>query len=341
MSTKKVEEMILAVCRKHPEGVQDTVLEQELPNVSVNDRALAINALLSALKLQILVNPADPSSHIYKASAAADTARLKGLTPEDMLVYQCIQGAGNMGIWTRDMKTRTNLQQPKINKILKTLEERLLVKSVKSVQNASKKVYMLYELEPAKELTGGPWYGPDAFDSEFITVLQDATMSYIKSKGDATLADIVRFIKETVSAGCTQTWYGRHECAAAGVHRVREHGTTSVQRKLVPSACMSARMHACPAILYSASGSQGISKQALQEDDVQRIINTLDYDGKIEGVDLDDDGVEHYRLALMKIPETTAFTSIPCGVCPVFNECVEGGKISPATCVYYQEWLDF
>ncbi|KAL4445817.1 hypothetical protein ABPG77_009016 [Micractinium sp. CCAP 211/92] len=282
MSTKKVEEMILAVCRKHPEGVQDTVLEQELPNLSVNDRALAINALLSALKLQILVNPADPSSHIYKASAPADTARLKGLTPEDMLVYQCIQGAGNMGIWTRDMKARTNLQQPKINKILKTLEERLLVKSVKSVQNTSKKVYMLYELEPAKELTGGPWYGPDAFDSEFITVLQDATMSYIKSKGDATLADIVRFIKET-----------------------------------------------------------GISKQALQEDDVQRIISTLDYDGKIEGVDPDDDGIEHYRLALMKTPETTAFTSIPCGVCPVFNECVEGGKISPATCVYYQEWLDF
>lgn len=28
------------------------MLEQELPNLSVNDRALAINALLSALKLQ-------------------------------------------------------------------------------------------------------------------------------------------------------------------------------------------------------------------------------------------------------------------------------------------------
>lgn len=32
---------------------------------------------------------------------------------------------------------------------------------------------MLFELDPAKELTGGPWYGPDAFDSEFITVLQE------------------------------------------------------------------------------------------------------------------------------------------------------------------------
>ena len=38
------------------------------------------------------------------------------------------------------MKQRTNLQQPRINKILKVLEERLLVKSVKSVQNASRKV---------------------------------------------------------------------------------------------------------------------------------------------------------------------------------------------------------
>lgn len=31
---------------------------------------------------------------------------------------------------------------------------------------------MLMELEPAKEITGGPWYGADAFDVEFIEVLQ-------------------------------------------------------------------------------------------------------------------------------------------------------------------------
>lgn len=105
-------------------------------------------------------------------------------------------------------------------------------------------------------------------------------MSYIKSKGDATLDDISRFIKET-----------------------------------------------------------GISKQALQEDDILRIVNTLDFDGKIEGMEDPDDGLAHYRLPLMRIPETTPFTSIPCGVCPVLNECVEGGKISPQTCMYYQQWL--
>lgn len=42
----------------------------------------------------------------------------------------------------------------------------------------------------------------------------------------------------------------------------------------------------------------------------------------------------------MRIPEVTPFTSVPCGVCPVFNECVEGGKVSPQTCVYYGQWLD-
>lgn len=38
------------------------------------------------------------------------------------------------------MKQRTNLSQPRINKTLKALEERGLVKSVKTVNNASRKV---------------------------------------------------------------------------------------------------------------------------------------------------------------------------------------------------------
>jgi len=46
-----------------------------------------------------------------------------------------------------------------------------------------------------------------------------------------------------------------------------------------------------------------------------------------------------YVAATLKIPERSAFTSTPCGVCPVFRECREDGLISPATCVYFNEWL--
>ena len=43
---------------------------------------------------------------------------------------------------------------------MKTLEGRGLVKNVKSVQHANRKVYMLAELEPAREITGGAWQAP-------------------------------------------------------------------------------------------------------------------------------------------------------------------------------------
>ena len=46
---------------------------------------------------------------------------------------------------------------PQINKCLKALEHRKLVKAVKSVANGNRKVYMLFELEPSREITGGAW----------------------------------------------------------------------------------------------------------------------------------------------------------------------------------------
>lgn len=48
-----------------------------------------------------------------------------------------------------------------------------------------------------------------------------------------------------------------------------------------------------------------------------------------------------YRRAIRRYPGTTPLTSLPCGRCPVMDQCREGGPISPATCEYFKEWLDF
>ena len=53
----------------------------------------------------------------------------------------------------------------------------------------------------------------------------------------------------------------------------------------------------------------------LRDEDVMMILNTLEYDGQIEKVAAEDG--EKFRQALLAIPDTSAFTSIPCGVCPV------------------------
>ncbi|XP_057473187.1 probable DNA-directed RNA polymerase III subunit rpc6 [Actinidia eriantha] len=56
-------------------------------------------------------------------------------------------------------------------------------------------------------------------------------------------------------------------------------------------------------------------------------------------------GTVCYRTAsgmgLGRGPKVGAMASIPCGACPRINQCTPDGIISPKTCKYYQEWLDF
>jgi hypothetical protein len=40
-------------------------------------------------------------------------------------------------------------------------------------------------------------------------------------------------------------------------------------------------------------------------------------------------------------PPPPPLAGLPCGVCPVARECSDGGAVSPATCEYFDAWLDF
>lgn len=65
---------------------------------------------------------------------AHSIARLEG---DERIVFQCIKAADNKGIWTKDLKTRSNLHQTVITKVLRTLESRKIIKAVKSVKVAA------------------------------------------------------------------------------------------------------------------------------------------------------------------------------------------------------------
>ena len=181
------------------------------------------------------------------------------------------------------MKQRTNLAQGKITKITKVLEDRGLIKSVKSVQNASRKVFMLSSLEPAKEITGGPWYGVDQQpDKEFIDAIRSVAANFVEKQ------DVVSVLE-----------------------------------------------------VFEKIDSSGISLERLQVEDVDNILMTLVYDAVLDQVaGHTPDGYKQYRKAKQIVPESTPFTDIPCGVCPVFNDCREGGNVSPEKCVYYTKWLE-
>ncbi|ETI30887.1 hypothetical protein F441_21961 [Phytophthora nicotianae CJ01A1] len=149
---------------------------EQLPDV--------INALLTEGKIKIFKKGSVLSYGIVDAEEAE---RIRGLTLEQRLVLQEIERAGNKGIWTRDIKSHTNIPQQIVTKTLRLLETRRLVKSVKSISSKNKKLYMLFDLVPSTEITGGPWYNEQEFDHVFIDTLSTFVYEVIKASGMSTL----------------------------------------------------------------------------------------------------------------------------------------------------------
>mmetsp|Transcript_2613 Transcript_2613/g.4451 ORF Transcript_2613/g.4451 Transcript_2613/m.4451 type:complete len:284 (+) Transcript_2613:174-1025(+) len=277
-----MDEAVLAAIRRDPNGLSDAALAHELPDMPPAERGNIINRLSRAGRIKLFKSGPDGKAIHYKEVSADDAVKFKGLQPEEVMLYQAVKASGSTGLWTKDMRLKTNLPQPHITKILRTLEGRNLVKSVKSVNNPSRKVYMLAELEPSREITGGAWYTEHQFDTAFIDVLREACLSFINRKGDTTLREIAAFI-----------------------------------------------------------AAKKFAKVELRDEDINCIVQTLIYDGVVDAVDDEVSDVEHYRPMLHAAPSTTAFTSIPCGLCPIISHCYDDGLISPARCEYYAKWLSF
>mmetsp|Transcript_16255 Transcript_16255/g.34139 ORF Transcript_16255/g.34139 Transcript_16255/m.34139 type:complete len:330 (+) Transcript_16255:101-1090(+) len=116
----------------------------------------------------------------FSLLSSEEATKLAGLDASSKMVYQVIEAAGNKGIWTVDIRVQTNIQQTTLTKIFKQLETRRLIKPIKAVTAKTKKLYMLYDLTPAKEITGGPWYTEYEFDHEFIAELRNFILMCVR-----------------------------------------------------------------------------------------------------------------------------------------------------------------
>ncbi|XP_019346595.1 DNA-directed RNA polymerase III subunit RPC6 isoform X3 [Alligator mississippiensis] len=263
-----VENRIIELCHQFPHGITDQVIQNEMPHTDAQQRAVAINRLLSMGQLDLLRSNA---GLLYRVKDSQNTSKMKGSDNQEKLVYQIIEDAGNKGIWSRDIRYKSNLPLTEINKILKNLESKKLIKAVKSVAASKKKVYMLYNLQPDRSVTGGAWYSDQDFESEFVEVLNQQCFKFLQSKVE------------------------------------------------------------------------------LSMEDIETILNTLIYDGKVEmtiiaakeGTVGSVDGQMKLYRAVNPIIQPTGLVRTPCGLCPVFDDCHEGGEISPSNCIYMTEWLEF
>lgn len=141
-----------------------------------------INELTRASRLTMSkgTNYAGESEVYFSILSSEEATKLQGLDASSKVVYQVIESSGNKGIWTVDIRTQTNIPQTTLAKIFKQLETRRLIKPIKSVTAKTKKLYMLYDLTPAKEITGGPWYSEYEFDHEFIAELRNFILMCVR-----------------------------------------------------------------------------------------------------------------------------------------------------------------
>ena len=83
------------------------------------------------------------------------------------MIFNAINDSGQEGALASQFKFLVNQSQAKVNAILKKLERSGLVKQINSISKNNRKVWLLMEVEPSLDVTGG-LSGAQNFDIERI-----------------------------------------------------------------------------------------------------------------------------------------------------------------------------
>ncbi|CDW77495.1 UNKNOWN [Stylonychia lemnae] len=190
------ESRILRILQSNPDGVEDQLLTVALKDIDEAQKVISLNRLIDNNRVILFVS--GKGQPVYKYQSEDQALKLRDLLPEDVLVYQLIEESRDKGIQTQDLKTKLMPQgfnSAILNKILKNLEKKGLVKKIKSLQQKNRLVWMLMEVEPSSEVTGG-MIGQDNFNLKLIEVIQDRVVEYLRKSGQTSYRELSLHIKQ-------------------------------------------------------------------------------------------------------------------------------------------------
>jgi len=166
---------LLSAPQHKGKGIANSALKDHFGESKYPSLVPIINELTRASRLTMSkgISSTGEAEVYFSLLTVEEASRLQGLDAPSKMVYQVVEASGNKGIWTVDVRNQTNIPQVLLTKIFKQLETRRIIKPIKAVTAKTKKLYMLYDLTPAKEITGGPWYSEYEFDHEFIAELRN------------------------------------------------------------------------------------------------------------------------------------------------------------------------
>jgi DNA-binding MarR family transcriptional regulator len=266
------------------------------------------------------------------------------LSPEENLIYQRLHQAGNNGIWSQALQRTTNIPQTAFNRAIKSLETKKYIKRVRSVKVSRSSYYtdggkqklkailMLYDLEPADDLTGGPWYTErDGLDSVFVEDLLQVVVHIVDkrsfpnakkaTKADGTETIINRFYQPSYRGyAAAHDIYDTIISLEVLQDDVKETFGISQVHQLLDVACIAKQIQ---------KRTDGETYRSLLPDEEIVEPDELDVLYNYEGL------AEDANSAMLQ----KGYTEAPCGRCPVFVECgAPGEEVSAVSCGYWDEW---
>jgi DNA-directed RNA polymerase III subunit RPC6 len=266
------------------------------------------------------------------------------------LVYGYIDEAGDEGAWTRNIKQRSGLHEAVIQAALKKLKGRNLISDMKSVEHPTRKMYIKSNLHPSDRASGGAWYTDGELDEALIDFVMKMLFKYIfqrtfyysRSYGGGSKKEPKKVIKKMSPAEAKAK---RDQVLGAeggeGGLDVKTERMLDYERYLP----MPAHYQQYPVLdeLTVWVEKSGLLKQTLTAAELQQVLDVMVFDDKIETVNNGSAEGPAYRAVRKSMinedDRGSVLNEAPCGRCPVFELCEEGGPVGPSNCEYFTEWL--
>ncbi|AFN83826.1 DNA-directed RNA polymerase III subunit C34 [Encephalitozoon romaleae SJ-2008] len=162
---------VLDFIRSRPEGVVEEDLSLEFPKMSKVDIARELNECLKRQEISLF---RDKGVLYYKPSPV-------NIDDYELTIYNLVSQSGNEGVWLKVIKDKTNMPHNLIGKVLRSMESKRIIKSVKCLKN-NRKVYVLYDEVPSEEITGGIWFQDNDVDAECVTRVLEIIQLFLEKR---------------------------------------------------------------------------------------------------------------------------------------------------------------
>ncbi|KAF7547841.1 hypothetical protein G7046_g8882 [Stylonectria norvegica] len=345
---------------------QDELLRLEvIPN---RDLLLLARVVQSLSDDKLFITMREASGQVlWKWRDAQEAHKYKQCSSEEqVMVYSLIDDSGGDGIWSQTLQKRLNMHDSVLKNALKHLQTKGLIAPFKNVEHPNKKMYIKASIRPSDRATGGPWYTDQNLDVPFIQDLHRVIFDYVKkhssyhSKHGSGEVRTQVPKKGVLKGGVVGKKRGASHLDEPPSKMVKTSAAATPAPKKDALLPLPAGYTAYPTVREIArfiSTSGVATNTVLTEIDVKNLINVLVWDNLLEPIKVA--GKVGYRICRIARqsaeswsmrddvtgesggpePFVSPLTEAPCGRCPVFELCEEGGPVGPSNCEYFQKWL--